>query len=208
MQRSNRWRWAIVSGWATFSMLSAASFDCRHAVLPIERAICSDPCLSKLDGKMGTTYRPLSHRQAVRQDQRAWLRQRDRQCGANVECLYNKTYERIVALGLLIHSLHPTHAKTTTQPQPKVYSPEPGVVCDRAQGFCADGYGLSIGLTKIFLGTAASETLVHQETNATDFELSNGVFCQIDACTCYATRNRKQIDPMWTKSVFVYRTQE
>jgi hypothetical protein len=185
-----------------YSILSAASFDCRRAVLPIERAICSDPCLSKLDGKMGEAYRPLSHRPNVRQEQRAWLRQRNQQCGADVECLYDQTFARVVALGSRKRLSRSVHTETTSPPQPKVYSPEPGVVCDRAQGFCADGYGLSIGLTKIFLGTAASETLAHRETNATVFELSNGVFCQTDARICFAKRNDRRVDRAWTKRLF------
>lgn len=183
--------------------LSAASFDCRRAVSPIERTICADACLSRLDGKMGEIYRPYAHQETARLAQRAWLRRRDRRCGADAVCLYDMTLARIVTLSLLARTTPPEPKSMAAHPQP--FSPEPGVVCDRAGGFCADGYGVSIGLTKIFLGAVASEALMRQDRNATAFELSNGIYCETDARTCYRTRDRKRIDRAWSQRLFVYR---
>ena len=40
-----------------------------------------------------------------------------------------------------------------------VYSPEKGVICDRAGPACFDSYGASIGITKDELGQAAADNL-------------------------------------------------
>jgi heat shock protein HslJ len=40
-----------------------------------------------------------------------------------------------------------------------LYSPGRGVVCDSARGICFDKYGPSIGLTEVYLGKKAADTL-------------------------------------------------
>jgi len=60
--------------------LQAASFDCRLAKSPSEKAICSDPQLSLLDDKLNIAFKAAreqwgsSAREYVLNDQRAWLR--------------------------------------------------------------------------------------------------------------------------------------
>ncbi|GLP95063.1 YcgJ family protein [Paraferrimonas sedimenticola] len=84
----------------------------------------------------------------------------------------------------------------TPDPSPSVsdiFSPEPGIVCDRVAGFCADSYGISMEFTKIFLGQAAQDSIlkwVKQNTqgDAADlsvFTLSNGVSCSSEQRLCF-----------------------
>lgn len=65
------------------------SFNCARATLPIEKLICTDVHVSRLDREISETYRDLqkygsvekflseSDREKVRNDQRLWLKQRD-----------------------------------------------------------------------------------------------------------------------------------
>lgn len=60
--------------------INAASFDCRLAKAPMEKAICSDPALSLMDEKLNIAFKAAreqwgsSSREYVLNDQRAWLR--------------------------------------------------------------------------------------------------------------------------------------
>ena len=53
-------------------------------------------------------------------------------------------------------------------PSANVYSPYKGVLCDRKAGFCADEQGISMGLTKEYLGAEAEKKMV--DLNANDVE--------------------------------------
>lgn len=82
---------------------SAASFDCKKAKQPDEKAICADRQLSELDVQVATTYRLLrglfamGMRGNLGDSQLAWLEQR-RACGANNSCLKQRYQERLDAL--------------------------------------------------------------------------------------------------------------
>ncbi len=76
----------------------AASFDCGVARTPVERAICSNPSLGALDSQLADLYRAV--REAERDSQRAWLRQRN-ECGGDVACLTRQYNERIAQLRAL-----------------------------------------------------------------------------------------------------------
>lgn len=82
----------IVLGWLTLSsMAQAASFDCGKASSNIEKLICSDQELSKLDDDLGSAYSAARTNSKPRSDitieQRRWLRDlnicRDRYCIKN-----------------------------------------------------------------------------------------------------------------------------
>ena len=86
----------------------AAGFDCSKAMTRVEKAICADPALSKLDGALATTYRAALGKtidaDALRASQRSWLKQRRDACATDA-CL-TEVYrarraelERIVAGG-------------------------------------------------------------------------------------------------------------
>lgn len=89
----------------------AASFDCRKASNTIEWTICGDSRLNELDSHMGRLYRqalnaPYLNRNSVRDDQRRWLRRRNRDCGAERDpyyCLGYTMEERIRYLERLLY---------------------------------------------------------------------------------------------------------
>jgi len=88
-----------------------------------------------------------------------------------------------------------------------VYSPEPGVVCDKKGGFCADSAGLSVALTKMYLGDKAEKNLMEQigkggkDFDATTFTMSDGIYCDTNAKQCMG-RNDKKLDAKHTKALF------
>jgi uncharacterized protein len=86
---------------ALFACLTAGlaaqspGFDCAKATTPQEKAICASPELSTVDAAMTAAYRawlaaaPADSKDAIRQNQRAWLQTRLSQCkpGAKPEDL-------------------------------------------------------------------------------------------------------------------------
>lgn len=69
-----------------------ASFDCQKATGPLEKTICSDPELAKMDRQMSLCYKDRLNKAGKRQSpktvaaQRAWIRKRNT-CKTNIECL-------------------------------------------------------------------------------------------------------------------------
>ncbi|HUC67853.1 MAG TPA: lysozyme inhibitor LprI family protein [Stellaceae bacterium] len=83
------WLWMVPFSIASHAAAAAdpkPSFDCDRAHSPVERAICSDKQLARLDGEMARVYRnrmaPLdeTERAALVNDQRGWLRFRAPSC--------------------------------------------------------------------------------------------------------------------------------
>ncbi len=84
----------------------AASFDCAKASTKVEKMICADVELSKLDGKLGKSYSNalelftssvLASEDGLKQQQRKWLKERNK-C-ASKECLKTQYQEQIALLG-------------------------------------------------------------------------------------------------------------
>lgn len=78
----------------------AASFDCAKAGSPTEKAICKDAAVSKLDDHVAAAFKtaqglwPAGNWSTfIRNEQRWWLKDRDRNCKADVACL-KQDYER------------------------------------------------------------------------------------------------------------------
>jgi uncharacterized protein YecT (DUF1311 family) len=93
-----------------FRPAGAASFDCGKATTNVERAICADTALSKLDDDLQRIFHAsrasLSDQDgpALTADQKTWIVERDRACGAAspgaTACL-RKSYEhRIKAVSV------------------------------------------------------------------------------------------------------------
>jgi uncharacterized protein len=81
--------WMLMAAVAVQGMMArGASFDCRKAVQPREKAICADASLGQLDEQMSAAYfqelRGVSEAAglAMRDDQRLWLRWLGTVCGA------------------------------------------------------------------------------------------------------------------------------
>jgi len=70
--------------------IHAASFDCLRASTPIERLICTDNSLGKLDESVAVNYRRLlgtltvPEVDALRTDQKRWLKYRETACGLDL----------------------------------------------------------------------------------------------------------------------------
>lgn len=81
----------------------AASFDCTRARAADERAICGNRALEDRDVELATLYGlilrvvPMGSRDAIRDDQTAWLARRGR-CGASVVCIRRSYDGRIAEL--------------------------------------------------------------------------------------------------------------
>lgn len=86
------WMCLAVPGWG-------ASFDCKKAKTEVEKAVCANPELSKLDDEMARTYREALVRDegATKQSQKAWLARRD-ECGSEPVCLISSYETRLAAL--------------------------------------------------------------------------------------------------------------
>jgi uncharacterized protein YecT (DUF1311 family) len=87
--------------------LPAASFACERASAPIERTICSDPLLARLDRQVAEEYFTRIGEtkegalgikvEALKTAQRNWLAQRNA-CAAQVACLMTLYRDRLEAL--------------------------------------------------------------------------------------------------------------
>lgn len=76
--------------------------NCAQAKTPTEQAICADADLLRRDSELSVVYGKLGAarpdgRNALRQDQRDWLRARNR-CGADANCIRDQYLVRLSAL--------------------------------------------------------------------------------------------------------------
>lgn len=80
----------IIFGCIVFSSALAASFDCVKANTKIEKMICADAKLSKLDDELTNSYRQAieksEDKQAITKDQRHWLKETRNSC-VDTNCL-------------------------------------------------------------------------------------------------------------------------
>ncbi|MHB8624486.1 MAG: lysozyme inhibitor LprI family protein [Sulfuricaulis sp.] len=79
--RMKRISW-IILGWLTLlATAQAASFDCEKAVSTIEKTICGDDELSKLDEKLYTAYKNAlqndKHANSIRHSEEQWIKDRN-----------------------------------------------------------------------------------------------------------------------------------
>lgn len=101
-------RWAPAVAWAALALLvtsaaRAASFDCARATTRTEHAVCGTRVLNDQDVRMDVLldvlgqFELMGGRAQQRDDQRAWLRQRDA-CDAEFACLTRVYKRRVDAL--------------------------------------------------------------------------------------------------------------
>jgi len=87
-----------------------------------------------------------------------------------------------------------------------VYSPDRGVICDKKAGFCVDSYGISLGMTKEYLGAKAEnkwlKILDDENFDKTSFTLSNGLSCDTHKKICKKSKWDDNADAHWTKILF------
>lgn len=91
-----------------------------------------------------------------------------------------------------------------------VYSPKPGVVCDKKAQLCADASGISLALTKEHLGAKAEAVMQGRIKDAggpanydlTWFGFSNGVDCKTKQKVCHVSKHSDKVDAAHTKALF------
>ncbi len=88
-----------------------------------------------------------------------------------------------------------------------VYSPAKGVLCDRKSSFCADSQGISMALTKEYLGAAAQHKLEKMIGEPSTFDgshyvMTNGVACDSKARICTKSKYDDSVEPMATRALF------
>jgi len=101
--RAKRIEWIALAliGWMALAFpVQAASFDCAKAQSKVEKMICADAEISKLDEKLAKTYSETSKDEKdvalLNSQQRAWLKQRN-QC-VDIFCLRQHYLQRIAEL--------------------------------------------------------------------------------------------------------------
>jgi hypothetical protein len=84
-----------------------------------------------------------------------------------------------------------------------VYSPEAGTICDKKGGFCADEQGISVSITKMYLGEKAEKKLLGMgDFDMTRFTLTNGVYCEVKIKKCTISKYEDKVDVAHTKALF------
>jgi len=201
----------FIAVFSTTLCINATSFDCHKASSSIEKAICTDRYLSELDGKMGKLYHQAKQYQHdLPKYQKEWIHNRNQTCGADQDCLYTWTENRIINFkniiadakaGKRVNAPKKSHKKNGN-----VYFPERGILCDKKAGFCADREGISMGYTKEYLGQAAQDRMMqfverdHMETAS--YTLSNGIYCDSHIQKCYTNKYKEHIDHTYTNKLF------
>jgi hypothetical protein len=84
-----------------------------------------------------------------------------------------------------------------------------GAICDRKSGFCADHMGVSLGLTKVYLGDKAEQKLMatinkvgSDAFNPKSFTMTGGLTCDADKKQCWTSKLRDKPHDKGTKTLF------
>jgi uncharacterized protein (DUF779 family) len=93
------------------------------------------------------------------------------------------------------------------KPHPSISFPEAGVICDKSSGMCVDQQGISVAMTKMYLGNAAESKLMkllreNPDMDTKNYVLINGVDCRSDQRVCMATRGGTSVERRYTKQLF------
>jgi len=89
------------------SFAFARSIDCKKAVTPNEKTICSDPVLIQADARMDTLYNVAIHfvamgtRGNLQEQQPVWVKQREA-CGTDKACICDAYKKRTAVFDAII----------------------------------------------------------------------------------------------------------
>lgn len=80
--KRNAWIAVTLFGWTLMvSLAQAASFDCAKASTKVEKLICGDAALSKLDEELNTAYKTAvqdeKQTDTIKQAQKQWMKERN-----------------------------------------------------------------------------------------------------------------------------------
>ena len=86
---------------------------------------------------------------------------------------------------------------------------KPHAICDKSAGFCADWEGVSVALTKMYLGDKAEAKLMAtirevglESFDASEFTMTGGLTCHTKEKLCWTTRLREKQDAKAMKTLF------
>ena len=86
---------------------------------------------------------------------------------------------------------------------------KPHAICDKKSGVCADSEGISVALTKRYLGDKAETKLMAeinkvgmQDFDPTWFTMSGGLTCKTKEKMCWTTRLQEKVDRKAMKTLF------
>jgi len=84
-----------------------------------------------------------------------------------------------------------------------------GAICDKKSGFCVDDMGVSVALTRMYLGDKAEKRLMAeinkvglQDFDTTTFTMRGGLTCDTKIKTCWTSRYDKKVDTKATNMLF------
>jgi hypothetical protein len=84
-----------------------------------------------------------------------------------------------------------------------------GAICDKKAGFCADQMGVSLALTKMYLGDKAEQKLMatikevgSEYFNPTSFTMSGGLTCDTKVKQCWTSKLQDKPHEKATKTLF------
>jgi uncharacterized protein YecT (DUF1311 family) len=145
---------------AAASASTSPSFDCRKATTAVEKLICSNPDLSKLDVSLAETYKEaVSKDRSIRDDQRNWHIERNN-C-ADVDCLKTAYEDRISELTNFIVR-YDRAALNQAQPQapaPRNMSPAERLALQMGPNKTAGCLSVSFRFIGLFSGGATGSEL-------------------------------------------------
>lgn len=137
------WFAATLFGWAMMVLhAQAASFDCAKAGTNVERLICDNPAISKLDDALNAAYKTaLKDKQqasTIRQAQRDWLEVRN-ECEVAL-CLLNAYEDRLKVLGVSVSNIEPDRTEKTGQRHRYFIDHESEIIEDESENrpFCRE----------------------------------------------------------------------
>ena len=106
-----------------------------------------------------------------------------------------------LSLILMTSSIYAANAGKTIKGS--VTTPMAGVICDKKANFCADSTGISVALTKEYLGEKAEKKLMDLgDFDMSEFVLTNGVRCDTKTQKCTVSKIDQKVDAAHTKALF------
>ncbi len=148
----------FLSGCASHAPVYAASFDCNKASTKIEKMICSNPELSKLDDELGKVYLKMikdvggkyKNELLIRRLQKGWLFFYRRKC-EDAQCLKDVYQKRIKDLRYILSYEFET-PKVIYPPYPNIWDFKPPARDSRTRGTWFSSYRMENGSFLIYYG--------------------------------------------------------
>jgi len=187
--------------------LMATSFECTKASTATEKAICGDKTLSLLDSKMGKLYHEVKAKK-INIYQQEWIKNRNKECDADPSCLEKWTKSRIINFENELKRPASERPRSHKSPNDQyVFSPGQGIICDKKSNFCVDAQGISMELTKDYLGQKAIDRFRKLTAGIKDMDMkiytfSNGLSCDSDKRICKKSKWDTKADKHWAQVLF------